>query len=115
AFRVGADGAVGFDVQGADPARRLVIDPLVWATFLGGGGNEEAHGVGLDPGGDVVVAGEVTPVYSEVPVARGAYRDSGERYDAFVARISSDGSNLIWATFLGGASFELAFDVAVGT
>ncbi len=47
AFRLGAGGVVGFAASGADPRRPLVIDPLVWSTFLGGTNLDEAEAVAV--------------------------------------------------------------------
>src|SRR5437867_654365 len=110
---------VGFACEGWDRTHALVIDPLVWATFLGGGREEEAMTLALDGSGNPIVAGWT---YStDFPVTYGAYdiTFNGGYTDAFVAKLSADGSSLLWATYLGGgigdgndAVFDLALDTS---
>ena len=111
--------AVGFVCEGWDRTQTLVIDPLVWATFLGGGREEEAMAVALDSSGNPILAGWT---YStDFPVTAGAHDATfnGGYTDAFVAKLSADGSSLLWATFVGGGVgdgndgvFSLALDVS---
>src|SRR5690606_11914989 len=102
AFQVEPDGGVSFDVEGVDPSRALVIDPLIWATFLGGSGFDAAYGVAAGPGGGATVTGSTGS--TDFPTTPGAYdtTHNGGIVDAFVARLSSDGATLLWSTFLGG-------------
>jgi hypothetical protein len=51
------DNTVAYKVLGHDPSKVLVIDPLIFSTFLGASSNEEPSNVALDPSGNLVVAG----------------------------------------------------------
>ncbi|MEW6745192.1 MAG: hypothetical protein AB1486_20765 [Planctomycetota bacterium] len=75
---------------------------LLYATFLGGSGDEEGQAIALDAAGAAVVAG--TTGSADFPTTPGAYNTSfnGDPYDAFLAKLSADGSMLLYATFLGG-------------
>src|SRR3972149_6040108 len=42
---------------GRHPPRALTIDPLVFATFLGGSGRDESRAIAVGPSGDVYVTG----------------------------------------------------------
>ena len=109
--------AAGFVCEGWSREHTLVIDPLLWATFLGASREEEAQALALDSAGNPVVGGWT---YSaDFPTTPGAYdvTFNGGYTDAFVAKMSADGSSLLWATFLGGgtgdgndAIFGLALD-----
>jgi hypothetical protein len=49
---------VGFDVAAYDPARPLVIDPVLsYATYLGGSGRDEGFGIAVDAKGHAYVTG----------------------------------------------------------
>jgi hypothetical protein len=77
---------------------------LIWNTFLGGGGQDEASGLSVTAAGDVYVGGLSdsswgTPL-SPIPL-------SGQ-VDNFLARLDANG-NLIWSTFFGGKSFNQLF------
>jgi len=90
----------------AGDAFALEFDPsgasLRWSTFLGGPGEESAERVTLDPSGSVSLAGYA---YSPgFPTTPGAYDRSFDGADEpFVARLSSNGQNLLFASFFGGA------------
>jgi len=90
----------------------LVIDPLVYSTFLGGVLTEQAWDLTVDSSGDAFVTG-----YSrspDFPVTPGAFDPSpnGGR-DAFVAKLRETGSGLEYATYLGGAGSDWGKGIAV--
>lgn len=90
----------------AGDAFALEFDPsgasLRWSTFLGGGGEESAERVTLDPSGSVSLAGYA---YSPgFPTTIGAFdRSFDGAEEPFVARLSSNGQSLLFASFFGGA------------
>jgi len=104
----------GFEAPGRQRGWALVVDPgLVWSTFLGGGASLDwAVGLALDAQGAATVVGLSYSV--DFPTTPGAFQTThhgGE--DAFVARLSSSGSSLVYSTFLGGASADDATAVAL--
>lgn len=85
---------------------------LRFATFLGGSGSEVAYGVGLAPGGEIVVAGETGS--PDFPVTAGAYDTSHNgAVDAFVAVLAPDGTSVVTATYLGALGDDRARDLWV--
>ncbi|HET6202991.1 MAG TPA: hypothetical protein VFI25_09350 [Planctomycetota bacterium] len=111
----------GFEVSGRDPARRLVIDPgLEWSTWLGGTANDRAISVALAPDGGVVVGGQT--LSADYPATPGAFETSYNGAaglpsfigDAVVAKLSADGSQLLWATYLGGDQNDSLTAVSLG-
>lgn len=83
---------------------------LLWATLLGGDLEDRAFGIMLDRNGNPVVAG--LAYSTNFPITPGAYDSSlgGER-DCFVAKLSSDGSQLLWSTFMGGSDLDRSWDM----
>jgi Beta-propeller repeat len=73
----------------------------IFATFLGGTGGDDATSVAIDAQGNAFVGGWTTspdfPVHNAFQPTRSAGRD------AFVAKLASDGSRLVYSTLLGGA------------
>jgi len=90
---------VGFRVAAYDRQHPLTIDPvLVYSTFIGGTGFDEATAVALDTAGNVYVTGATDspnfPKTFTTPGARGA----------FVTKFSPAGNSLIYSAYIGGAS-----------
>jgi hypothetical protein len=86
---------------------------LLWATFLGGGGDDFGHGVALDGSGSPVVTGYTTA--PDFPTTTGAYDTSfnGGTCDGFVAKLSASGSALSWSSFLGGSGADRGYALAL--
>lgn len=83
---------------------------LAWSTYLGGTHNEYSQAVSLASDDQPVIAGYTNS--QTFPTTPGAYdRTLGGSYDAFVARFSTDGSSLLWATYVGGTLEDRAFDL----
>ena len=81
---------------------------LIWNTFLGGAGNDEAFGIALDATGNLYLAGYSDTTWGSPVRAYGGY------FEGFAAKLDSNG-NLVWNTFLGsgGFGFDIARAVAV--
>lgn len=80
---------------------------LVWSTLLGGGDWDGLMGVRLDAAGNVYVAGHTRS--ADFPVTAGtAQAKAGGKSDAFAAKLSADGSKLLYATYIGGRGNEFA-------
>jgi hypothetical protein len=112
-FEERADGALGFAVGKYDPARALTIDPtLLYATYFGGSGFEDARAVATDSAGSVYLAGSTSlglfPIRNALQPAYG-----GGSTDVFVCKLTADGSALAYATFLGGSDADAATGIAV--
>ncbi|MDQ6726426.1 MAG: SBBP repeat-containing protein, partial [Actinomycetota bacterium] len=85
---------------------------LVWSTYLGGGGRDTGYGVTVGADGGVYVTGVTeSPDFPRAKAAQDRY--GGGPSDAFVARISPNGSSLDWSTFVGGSGTDGARGVAV--
>src|SRR4030095_11878362 len=94
------------------PTLRVVIDPLLQATYLGGSGDDQAITLGIGPAGDVYVAGSTASLNfpGTGPGAQPRFGGSGDLStgDAFVARLTDDLTGLEEGTFLGGRGAESA-------
>jgi len=116
-YVVAADDLVRFEIGAYDGSRPLVIDPaIVWATYMGGGGADDAFAVDVDAAGNVYVAGTTlsTDLFDVAggPVP-GFQPTKNAGSDAFVAKIAPDGQSLVFATYLGGSLADGATAVRV--
>ena len=87
---------------------------LVYSTFVGGAGRELGQGIAVDAGGNAYVTGVTesfdspfTSAYEGFPVTSGAFQIKGS-YDAFVTKLNSKGSALVYSTYLGGTGVSIA-------
>jgi uncharacterized repeat protein (TIGR01451 family) len=79
---------------------------LLYSTFLGGSGTDWIDSLVVDSAGNAYVTG--TTNSTDFPVTPSAYQLTygGGTYDAFVAKINSTGTGLVYATYLGGNSWD---------
>jgi hypothetical protein len=107
---------VGFQVAAYDPARALIIDPvLVYSTYLGGTELDGGLSIAVDRQGRAYVAGQT--VSTDFPTENAIQPDfgggGGDFGDAFVVQLTADGSALRYATYLGGEGFDQGRGIAV--
>ncbi len=111
-YRMVAADTVGFRVGNYDRRRELVIDPvLLFADYLGGTGFDTALGTAMDATGAVYVTGYTES--AEFPLVAPAQAALSGDADAFVSKLSPDGSLLVYSTFFGGTGLDAGADVAV--
>ena len=89
---------------------------LIYSTFLGGSSSFEwGFGIAADSSGHAYITGYTGS--ADFPTTPNAFQPTKRGgVDAFVAKLSADGSSLLFASFLGGNSYDeanaLALDVA---
>ena len=94
------------------------LDPtgteMVYATFLGGRGDDEGRAIAVNVSGEAFVVG--TTKSADFPTTRDAFgRRKVGNFDAFAVRLSEDGSELLYATYLGGSQDDTANAIALGS
>src|SRR5207249_11880137 len=91
-----------------DPAGRA----LLYSTYLGGNSDDGANGIAVDSAGNAYVTGYTSS--ADFPTVNALQPTHGEGFsDAFVAKLDPAGSALIYATYLGGSSYDVAYGIAV--
>jgi len=102
--------SVGFACSGRDNSKALLIDPLLYSTFLGGSDHDWARAVAVDGAGSVYVLGQTSS--SDFPTTLGSFdRTRNGVEDLFVAKLDASGSNLLFATFLGGVLDDIGYSI----
>lgn len=100
-FRLFGDGTVGFQVGRYDRSLPLTIDPtVVYESYYGGSGEEEAQSVGVDNGGNAYFTG---------------YTTSGGAGDAdiFVVKVNPAGNTAIYTVTVGGSGDDYGNGIAI--
>jgi hypothetical protein len=112
AYRLCADGAVGFRLGKYDRHRTLVIDPVIsYLSYLGGTGEDWAAGIAVDRNGSAYVTGYTGS--TDFPTSTNPFQDDAPRYDVFVTKFSPFASTIAYSTYLGGSSDDYAAGIAL--
>ena len=88
---------------------------LVYSTFLGGSGPDQAYGVGVDTNGDAFVVGlTFSTNYPSTNALQTSLNGNGTTTtsDAFITKLSPAGQ-FVYSTFLGGSNTDVAYGVNV--
>ncbi len=118
AFAPAPRGRVGIALGTHDVSLPVVVDPTVdFASYFGGGDEDDIKGVALASDGDLLLVGVTESL--DLPVTGGVYSGTKSALrDAFVTRVQAGGGSLVWSTFLGGNQGDhglcLAYSAAQG-
>lgn len=103
---------ITFQIADYDRSRELVIDPqLLYATFYGGSGDDRGEDIAVDGSGNAYITG-----FTKSPNLQLLNAEDGNlsgTSDAFVLKLNPTGSNVIYATYLGGSGSETADAIAI--
>ncbi|MFI5129610.1 MAG: PKD domain-containing protein [Chitinophagales bacterium] len=73
----------------------------VYATYIGGSGNDQPHSLVVSPQGELVVAGRSNS--SNYPI-KGGSTPSGAGYDIVVTKLNAAGTDIVGSKKIGGSS-----------
>ncbi len=112
AFSVQKDGTVTFALGAYDRTKPLVIDPVVFSTLLGGTGSSDiVNDLTVDALGQTYACGSATA--STFPTSIGAYDETMVASDGFVSKLTADGSDLVFSTYIGGNTDDECWGIAI--
>jgi len=108
--------AFGFAVGAYDRSLPLVIDPatVIYCGFIGGAADDRATAVAVDGSGNAYLTGWTASF--DFPVTAGpdlTFNDASGKSDAFVAKVTADGTALVYCGFIGGIAEDVGTGVAV--
>jgi hypothetical protein len=106
------NGAWQFQFSGYDKAQPIIIDPLIYSTYIGGSDIDEGNGIAIDSSGNAYITGYTFS--SNYDIIPGAFQTTfGGVFDVFVTKLNSTGSDLIYSTYIGGNDLDQGYSIAI--
>ncbi len=102
----------GFTIGKFQHDKHLIIDPIIYSTYVGGSSDDKAESLAISDANNIFVAGETES---------DNFLDTGNNYnlsnmlqeDIFVIKLSSDGSTLLYSTFIGGSNPDYLGEIVI--
>ena len=104
-FNLINNNTITYDIENYDSSNYLIIDPLIYSTYIGGNGDDKGFDIKLDSENNVYISGPTTSV--DFPNTLGSSHNG--TYDVFVLKMKMSGNNkddLIFSTFIGGSAYD---------
>jgi hypothetical protein len=87
---------------------------LLYSTYLGGGGGDKGYDISVDLADRACLTGWTRSSDADPFPTLNAYQSSfGGSGDAFVSKLSSSGSFLLFSTYLGGSSYDEGYGLSL--
>lgn len=111
-FALHAGNRISFALGAYDQTHPLVIDPvLIYSTYLGGIGDDNANGIAVDSSGNAYITGYTAS--TDFPIQNPLQGKKEGSYDAFVTKFSASGDEVVYSTYLGGIGSDRGWGIAV--
>ncbi len=90
---------------------------LLYSTFIGGSSSSETgYSIKVDSVGNAYITGYSEDSTTDYPTTTGVFDTTHNgKCDAFITKLNSTGSNLLFSTFLGGSEDDIALDIELNT
>lgn len=122
--RANGQAELTFHTGSYDRTRKLFIDPVFgYSTYLGGStgsnasGNDDGNGIAVDASGRAHIVGRAESVnFPTRNPADGTLNNgpgSSQRRDAFITKLTADGSDIEFSTYLGGRDLDVGFSISL--
>ncbi len=114
-FKRLASMTYGFEIiEKYDNNNAIIIDPLVYSTYIGGNNEDKGRSIAIDTSGNAYVTGYTYSAnFPKTPTANDTtYNGNG---DGFVLKLNPIGAALIYSTFIGGNSEDSGRSIAIDT
>lgn len=112
-FKILTPVTYGFELLGKyDITQDLIIDPLVYSTFVGGSAIDSGQGIQIDSSGNAFVTGYTASLNFPVTIGANDTIHNGND-DVFVLKLNSTGSGLLYSTFIGGTGYDKGYGIQI--
>jgi hypothetical protein len=86
---------------------------LLYSGFLGGSGTDSARAIAVDTAGNAYITGSTNSTEATFPVTIGPDLTHNGAFDAFLVKVNSTGSALLYSGYIGGSASEAGWGIAV--
>jgi hypothetical protein len=86
---------------------------LIYLGYIGGARSESAGAIAVDKMGNLFVVGHTGSTEASFPEVGGPDLTHNGSSDAFVAKVSADGTDLLYAGYIGGAGEDVGTGIAL--
>lgn len=83
---------------------------LVYSTYLGGDSDDEGIGIAVDLDSNALVTGFTSS--TNFPTTNAAQGSFNGNLDAFVTKIASNGTSIVFSTYIGGTNMDIGEGIA---
>ena len=95
-----------------DKTQDLIIDPLIYSTYLGGSSDDIGYSIAIDGSGNAYVTGYTGS--TDYDITPGAYQTTyAGSFDAFVTQLNATGTALVYSTYLGVSGNDYGYSIAI--
>ncbi|HEV7454615.1 MAG TPA: SBBP repeat-containing protein, partial [Candidatus Saccharimonadales bacterium] len=84
---------------------------IVFATYAGGNADDSGQAIALDASANIYAAGFTSSTNLQL-IVNAVQPIKGAGYDAFLAKLNTSGTSIIYSTFLGGNNTDAAYAIA---
>lgn len=100
------------DVNVKTVQETLIIDPLIYSTYLGESLLEFGKAVAIDVQGNAYLTGYTKS--TNFDIVAGAYQTTlAANYDAFITKVGTGGTSLVYSTYFGGNNIDYAYGISL--
>ena len=103
----------GITLAPYDHSQTLIIDPLIYSTYIGGANAEQGFSIAIDASGNTYITGKTGS--ADYDVTAGVFQTTqAAANDAFVTKLNATGTALVYSTYIGGSGFDQGSSIAIG-
>lgn len=106
------DGNWSIDLDEYDKNQTLIIDPLIYSTYIGGNVYEESYSIAVNTSNNAYVCGFTNSANYDIVMGSFQFINAGN-WDVFVSKLNDDGTGLIYSTYIGGSGSDFAVSNAI--
>lgn len=103
-----------FALGSYEKSQTLIIDPLIYSTYIGGSNQDLSKSIALDISGNAYITGRT--ISANFNITTGAFQSTfAGTVDVFVTKLNNTGTALIYSTYIGGSLDDEGNSIALDT